>query len=77
MLDITMCKGEGCPVKDKCRRHTATPDYYQAYFAETPFKDGKCDFYWGEQAQSIFEQLKDIVNGTESKDTATESGGTS
>jgi hypothetical protein len=26
-------------------------------------KDGKCDMYWGENAEKVFNQLKDIVNG--------------
>jgi hypothetical protein len=28
-----------------------------------PIKDGECDHYWGEQAESIMNQLNDIVNG--------------
>ena len=68
-----MCKGKGCPVKNKCYRYTATPDYYQAWFTVSPYIDGKCDFYWGEHAQSIFNQLKEITNGTEPKDSSPES----
>jgi hypothetical protein len=33
----------------------------QAYFTEAPIKDGKCDMYWGENAESIWNQLKEIV----------------
>lgn len=26
-----------------------------------PIQDGKCDFYWGDAAQSVYDQLKDIM----------------
>ena len=28
---------------------------------EAPIKDGKCDMYWGENAESVWNQLKEIV----------------
>jgi hypothetical protein len=60
--DITMCLGTDCPYKETCYRYTAKPnEYYQSYFTEPPIKDGKCDMYWGENAEAIFNQLKDIV----------------
>jgi len=62
MPDITMCAGTGCPAKDQCYRHTAKADTYQSYFVEPPIKDGKCDMYWGENGEAIWNQLKDIVN---------------
>ena len=63
MPDITMCSGENCPAKEKCYRYTAKPSQFrQSYFTEPPIKNGKCDHYWGEQAESIWNQLKDIVN---------------
>ncbi len=47
MPDITMCRGQGCPVKNRCKRHTSKPDeHYQAYFAESPYKDGECKYFW-------------------------------
>lgn len=47
MPDITMCSGGECPLKETCYCFTATPDeYWQAYFTEVPYKDGKCDYYW-------------------------------
>jgi hypothetical protein len=65
MPDITMCHGGECPVKEKCYRHTAKASNYQSYFAKPPLevKDGvaKCDHYWGDNAQSIWEQLLDIT----------------
>ncbi len=63
--DITMCKGTNCPVKESCYRYTAKPSNYQSWFMETPFNDGECDMYWGENAENIWNQLKDIVNKTE------------
>jgi hypothetical protein len=53
MPDITMCPGTNCPQKEKCHRFTAKPSEYQSYFIETPIKDGKCDMYWGENAEFI------------------------
>jgi hypothetical protein len=65
MPDITMCFGGECPVKDKCYRYTAKASDYQSYFGEPPLeiKDGvaKCDHYWGDDSQSIREQLSDIT----------------
>lgn len=47
MADITMCSGKGCPNKDRCHRHTATPGFRQSQFTATPIKeDGTCDHYW-------------------------------
>jgi hypothetical protein len=60
--DITMCLGTDCPYKETCYRYTAkSNEYYQSYFTEAPIKDGKCDMYWGDNAEAIFNQLKDIV----------------
>jgi hypothetical protein len=63
MPDITMCNGVDCPVKDKCYRYTSKPSDRQSYFLFPPFKDGVCEMFWGEQAESIFNQLKSITNG--------------
>lgn len=69
MPDITMCEGTDCPVKEKCHRFTAKPDEYQAYFVDAPgeTKDGKftCNMYWGANAESIWNQLNNIVKGEE------------
>lgn len=68
-MDITMCKGTECPVKERCHRFTAKPDEYQAYFVDAPgeTKDGKfnCNMYWGANAESIWNQLNNIVKGEE------------
>ena len=44
MPDITMCKGDGCPLKLDCYRFRATPSQYrQSYFVTPPIKeDGTC-----------------------------------
>jgi hypothetical protein len=64
--DITMCPGTNCPQKEKCYRFKAKPsEYMQSYFMKAPIKDGKCDMYWGENAENIWNQLKDIVKGKE------------
>lgn len=43
MADITKCMGRNCPKKNSCYRYTAeeTP-WRQAYFATTPYENGKC-----------------------------------
>jgi hypothetical protein len=63
MPDIAKCKGTNCPYKETCYRYTAEPSDYQSYFSVPPIKDGKCDMYWGDLAESILSQLKDIVKG--------------
>lgn len=62
MADITKCSGLGCPHKESCYRYTAKADDLQSYFMEPPIKDNKCDLYWGENSQSIWNQLNKIVN---------------
>ena len=65
MADITMCKGGSCPFKEKCARFTSTADEYrQAWFIDVPYEDGKCDMYWGENQESIYNQLIYIVSGS-------------
>jgi hypothetical protein len=44
-----MCKGEGCPLKEKCKRFTSKPfEAGQYFFKETPYdKDKKeCNYFW-------------------------------
>lgn len=49
MLDICMCKGGKCPLREECYRFTAPalPDY-QGYFTEVPWDEFElnCEFYW-------------------------------
>jgi hypothetical protein len=61
MPDIAKCLGTGCPQKETCYRYTAKPSDWQSYFSVPPIKDGKCEMYWGEQAEAVFNELKDIV----------------
>ena len=62
MPDITMCMGTNCPHKETCYRYTVKPsEYWQAYFMKSPIKDGKCYMYWGENAEAVWNQLKEIT----------------
>lgn len=48
-MDITMCMGNGCPLKENCLRYKSIPNEdYQSYFTEIPYKlkENKCEFYW-------------------------------
>lgn len=68
MADITCCPGTNCPVKEECYRFTAPKsEYGQSYFFEAPGKtvDDKftCEMFWGDNAESIWNNLKDIKNG--------------
>jgi len=47
MPDIAMCSGNGCPMMEKCHRHTAKASDYQSYFMNPPIDDdGKCEYFW-------------------------------
>jgi hypothetical protein len=62
-MDISKCSGKDCPLKENCYRFTVkSDDLHQSYFTEPPIKDGKCEMYWGDTSQRIFEQLKKILN---------------
>jgi len=62
-MDITMCKGGDCPFKEKCKRFTAIADEHcQAWFIDIPYEDDKCDMYWGDNQDGIYEQLKTIMS---------------
>jgi hypothetical protein len=61
-MDITLCKGINCPMKEQCKRYTSPADATnQSYFTESPIKDGKCEMFWGDVADGIMEQLNKIV----------------
>ena len=71
MADITKCPGLKneiiCPYKDQCFRFTAKADNYgQSYFMELPLKDGKCDHYWGNNGEDIWNKTEtdDNTNDT-------------
>ena len=62
MADITKCVGTDCPQKESCYRYTApNSTIWQSYFCESPIKEGQCEMFWGEESQSIYSQLQDIV----------------
>jgi hypothetical protein len=64
-MDYTMCYGGSCSLKEKCKRFTSTAnEHRQAWFIDVPYEDGKCDMYWGENQESIYNQLINIVSGS-------------
>jgi hypothetical protein len=63
MSDISKCSGKGCKLKKRCYRYTAKSGLWQAYFTNPPIKDGKCDMFWGETSESVYNDLKKITNG--------------
>ena len=65
-MDITKCTGNGCALKEICKRYTATPnEHRQAYFTEPPLKIEDnvltCEMYWGESSDAILDQLLEIT----------------
>jgi hypothetical protein len=57
-----MCKGTNCPHKESCYRYTAKADDYQSWFTDSPIEEnGKCDMYWGDNAELIRNQLEEIL----------------
>lgn len=61
MTDITKCTGDNCPHKEGCYRFEAKASLYQSFFVTPPIEDGKCDMYWGDNSEVIFNQLKEIA----------------
>jgi hypothetical protein len=45
MADICKCSGTDCPLKEDCFRFKAPESYFQSYFENVPFKDGKCEYF--------------------------------
>ena len=62
-MSDTKCSGFNCPLKDNCKRYNAISGDWEYYFTEPPYKDGKCDFFWGAESESILNQLKKITLG--------------
>jgi hypothetical protein len=47
MADITMCEGINCEQRETCYRYIAKESpYRQAYFIDSPMKDGECEMFW-------------------------------
>jgi hypothetical protein len=55
---IIMCKGRDCPLTESCYRYTVDVSKCQAYFTESPFKDDRCEVYWGDDIQGIYETIQ-------------------
>ena len=69
MADITKCVGINCPIRDNCYRYTAEVfnELLQSYFVEDNVGEHtnngfKCDLYWGDNAESIWNDIKEITN---------------
>jgi hypothetical protein len=64
MADITKCFGEEdeiiCPYRDQCFRFTAKADQYQSYFQGMPLKNDKCDHYWGNNGEDIWNKTETL-----------------
>jgi hypothetical protein len=67
MPDISMCKGEDCPLKETCYRYTAESSDYQAYFTEVPYDTttNSCDYHMAIMTpQNYIDVLSKISNNT-------------
>lgn len=56
MPDISMCGNNQCPLRYRCYRFTAKPDYYQAYMQFEPSCNGvgeyECEAYIPTQGEN-------------------------
>lgn len=52
-LDVTMCPGKGCPLKEICFRHRAVPVGRQDWLSAPPYRveTGKCSWFWDIQKE--------------------------
>ena len=60
MADITMCRGDTCPKKEKCYRYTAPKsEYWQSMFTVTPYdpEHNKCPYYWSNNGKPTGKQV--------------------
>ena len=49
MADISMCEGNGCPLKEECYRFTAPKnEHWQAVFVFVPYNEElkECDMFY-------------------------------
>ncbi len=46
--DITMCPGEGCPLRDRCYRARAVPLARQDWLGSAPYNSttNRCELFW-------------------------------
>ena len=45
MVDISMCRNEKCPLKDKCYRFLAKPDPRWQSYLSPPIDGEKCEHF--------------------------------
>ena len=57
-MDISMCKGINCNIKDNCYRFKAEPSKFrQSWFFESPnIDENNCNLYW-----EIIKPIQQIV----------------
>ena len=58
MSDITMCEGIECPIREKCFRFRAEPDWMQHYFIKTPYEYSYCDKFISLEEEEDTNQIK-------------------
>jgi len=48
MSDISMCKGQDCPIRETCYRFKANPDPFRQAYASFKYDSvtQSCDHYW-------------------------------
>lgn len=45
MIDLCLCSGGSCPLKNACLRYLIKPKALDNFFTEIPYCDNGCDFY--------------------------------
>jgi len=58
MPDITMCKGEGCRMKEDCYRYKADRGIRQSYFLSSPIRLGMCEYFIRHDTQKTGKGVK-------------------
>jgi hypothetical protein len=49
MTDISKCTGDGCPIKESCKRfRVPAAEHRQTFFTIPPYNhdEKKCDYFW-------------------------------
>lgn len=60
MPDITLCTDNKCPMRNECYCFRAKPSKWgQSYFAESPLKDGKCEYFFPLEEGMILKDMND------------------
>lgn len=64
--DYTACSGEGCPIKDSCKRFTGAKSNHQSYFMEVPMTITDdwfyCDEFWDNKEDKHLTELNNIIS---------------